>query len=157
MNSPFALHKLFSAYRGGAIALSTILIVGIIVVEIAAASLLVSYFASQEGFGARLLLGAETAARFGTNEAIRRMMQGDYSATGGTFSLSVNEKVVADVIVCKDLKTVTSACDTSNEGRYEITTLGTALTKKSKMRSYVVIDETLGKVIIESTQYGSVQ
>ncbi|MBP6855494.1 MAG: hypothetical protein KBC26_00715 [Candidatus Pacebacteria bacterium] len=143
--------------RGGAIALSVILIVGVIVVEIAAASMLISYFANQEGFGTRLAIIAATSARVGVDEALRRIVRGDYASAGGSFSVSLAGNASAGVTVCKDLKTVTSACDTANGGLYEITSIGSAVTKKSKLRAYVVVDTLTGRMTIESSQYSAVE
>ncbi len=134
-------------------ALPTILLIGGIIVEIGVAGAFVSYLLSQSGFGAKLSAEAFAAAQSGIDDAMLKIVRDKnfYTGPAAPYTLTVGNRS-AQVIVCKDLKTVSSACGTSNIGKDEITSLGSALTKRRQLRAIVNVDDNTGEVKVESIQ-----
>jgi len=137
----------------GVAALPTILLIGGIIVEIGIAGAFISFLLSQSGFGAKLSAEAFAAAQSGIDDAMMRIVRDKnfYTGPAAPYTLTVGNRS-AQVIICKDFKTVSSACDTINDGKDEITSLGSALTKRRQLRAIVNVDNNTGEVRVESIQ-----
>lgn len=140
----------------GAAALLTVLMIGGIVVEIGIAFLFITYFLGQSGFGVKLSAEALAAAQAGIQDGIMKVVRDktiNYTTSGSPYTLTVSSRS-AEVTICKDLKTVSTACDTSTgmSGKHEITSLGKAFTKRRKLRAILNVNSTTTEVQVESIQ-----
>ncbi len=136
----------------GAATLPIILLVGGLVVEIGIAGIFIAYFLSQSGFGVKLSNEAFAASQAGIQDAIMKIVRNknlDYTTSGSPYTLNIGNRS-AQVTICKDFKTVSTSCDTANTGKDEITSLGSALTKRRKLQVIVNINSITGEVDIES-------
>ena len=130
------------------VALPTILLIGGIIVEIAVAGVFIAYLLSQSGFGAKLSAEALAAAQAGIQEAMMKIVR-DKNFSSSGYDIAVGSRA-AHIIVCKDSKTVSSACSTANPGKDEITSLGSASIKRRQLRAMVNVNSATGEVKIES-------
>ena len=134
----------------GALAVSSILIIGIVIFETAAAALFISYLASQGGLGAKILGLVNFAALSGVDDAVRRIIHNDFSSSA-SYNLTVNN-ITTQVTVCKNL-TYTGGTDCGSPAltdRYDVSSLATYLNKNKKYRSVVYVNPINSQVIIES-------
>ncbi len=142
----------WSGKRGLAALVMTLLIGGV-VVEVAAAGLLVGYFLNESGFGASLSLEALVAARSGVEDGVLQVVRNkniDYTTSGSPYILPINSRTTATIIICKDSRTVTVACDTPQAGKHEVTATGITQSKQRKMRATLNVNSATGDVRIES-------
>lgn len=139
--------------KSAAAAITTILIIGGIVVEIAIAALVASYFASQTGLGSKLSYSALFLAQSGVDDAFIKITRDkDWSPNPDTYSVVIGDST-AQVTVCKDKITVTTKCDTAaSTGTYEVTSLGSSVNKQVKMKAVLYVDPTTGLVNIKSLE-----
>lgn len=135
--------------NNGVAALPTILLLGGIIVEIAIAGAFVSYLFSQGSFGIRASEEALSFAQSGIQDAIIRIIRNkDFSSTSG-YDITIANKT-AHIVVCKGSKSVGSDCNVLNDGKDEITSLGTVMIKKRKLRAIVNVNVNTGEVKVES-------
>ncbi len=135
----------------GIAALPTMLLLGGIIVEISIVGAFISYLFSQSSFGIRLSEEALSLAQSGIQDALIKIIRNRSTITsGGTYTLIIENNKKVDIIICKDSKTASSNCDTSNNGKDEITSLGSVLTKKRKLRAIVNINSNTGEIKVES-------
>ncbi|MBI1839209.1 MAG: hypothetical protein HYR95_02885 [Candidatus Colwellbacteria bacterium] len=136
----------------GAVTLPVILLISGIVMEIAIAGVVVAAVISNTIFNSRLAAEALVAARAGAQDAIMKVVRNkNFSAAGAGYNLpNIGDRASAQVVVCKDLTTSTVLCDTSSPGLDEITSTGSALTRKKKMRAIIGVDSISGKVNVVS-------
>jgi hypothetical protein len=144
------LNSSFNSCRSllGAAAITSILIVAIIVAEIAIAVSIASYFSSKTELGLKALYLASFAAQSGIDDAIIKINR-NKNLTTTTYSFNVGN-ATALVKICNGFYTVSSSCDTSKSGIFEVTSLGSYLGKESRMRAILNVDPTLGVVVINS-------
>lgn len=136
----------------GMSALVLTLFIGGAVMEIALAGLFIAYFLGQSGFGAKLSAEALGAASAGVEDGLLKIVRNkniDYATSGSPYTLLVGSRT-ATVTICKDAKTVASACDTPQNGKSEVMATGVALTKQRKMRAIVNVDSVTGDVRVET-------
>ena len=130
-------------------ALPVMIIIGGITLSIAVTGLLVTYSLSQGAFGGKLSAEATSAAQSGIDDAMIKIVRNKNFSSQTPYSVSVGLRA-ATVTVCKDLKTVSSLCDTANTGKDEITSVGTALTKSHKLREIISVNSLTGEIQVES-------
>ena len=147
-NVRYAIYGIRNASLRGAAAITTILIMGIIVAEIAVAAAVASYFASQTELGLKAVYMASFAAQSGIDDAIIKINR-NKSFSSTTYPLTVGN-ASASVKVCNGWYTITTSCDTSKTGIFEVTSLGSYLGKQSRMRAILNVDSTTGLVTINS-------
>lgn len=138
----------------GAAALLTVLMIGGIIVEIGIAFLFITYFLGQSGFGVKLSAEALAAARAGIEDGIIKIVRDktiNYTTSGSPYTITVSSRS-AQVTICKDTKTAATACDTVNTGKHEITSLGSAFTKRRELRAILNVNSTSSEVQMESIQ-----
>lgn len=134
----------------GIIALSTILLLGAVIMEIAIVGSLLVFAFNNINYGVRLSAAALAAAKSGLVDAtIKIIRDKDFSAIP-YYDLAVGE-VNAKVTVCKDARTVVAPCDTADDGKTEVTSLGQAFNRSRKLRAILSVNETTGEVSSVST------
>lgn len=136
----------------GVAALPTVMLVGGILTEIVVAGILITYFLSQSSIGTKLSSEALSTAYAGVGDGIIKVVRNkniDYSLSGSPYTISVGSRS-AQVTICKDSKTTTLTCDTPALGKDEITSLGTAFTKKRQLRAILNVQSVTGEVRLES-------
>jgi uncharacterized protein (UPF0333 family) len=134
----------------GAATLPVVLLVGGLVVEIGIAGAFIAYFLSQSGFGLKLSAEALAAAMSGIQDAKMKIVRNkNFIPSPNPYTLTIGNNS-AQITVCKDLKTVSTACDTAMNGKFEITSLGTAFTKYRQVRAILYVDGVTGEVKLES-------
>ncbi len=73
----------------------------------------------------------------------------NFIASPNPYTLNIGNNS-SQITVCKDLKTVSLPCDTAMTGKFEITSLGTASTKRRQVRAVLSVNSTTGEVKLES-------
>lgn len=138
----------------GAAAISTILIIGAIVTEVAIAALITSYFASQSGLGVRIVYNASFAAQSGIDDALLKITRNkDFVPSSNPYSISFGPSS-AQVTVCKELTASTGSCGTPSlpTGTFDVISLGTSLTKQVRMRATIYVDPVTGLATVQYLQ-----
>lgn len=144
--------KNFIKKTKGAVTLPVVLLIGGLIMEIAIAGAFLAYFLGQSGFGSRLSAEAFAAAQSGIEDARLRIVRDkNFTASPNPYSLTVGNRST-EITVCKNLQTVSSACDTAMSGKYEITSLGSAMAKRRQLRAVFYVDDTTGEVKLESLE-----
>lgn len=150
------VYDLKNIFNNGAAAISTILIVGIIVSEVAVTSLAASYLASQGSLGNMSTFNASFAAQSGIDDALMKVSRNkDFSPNPDPYTLGVGS-ASAQITVCKDATSSTStpSCNTpvptSAHGTFEITSLGTASGKEVDIRALLFSDPNTGMMTVKS-------
>ncbi len=134
--------------RKGAMALPTMLLIGGIILEIGIAGLLVSYFFIQSKLGVELSAEALAVAQSGIQDAAIRIIR-DKNFSPGSYTINIGNRS-AQVIICKDSKTILIPCDTINNNKHEVTSLGIAQKKQRQIRAFFSVDNLTGEIRIES-------
>lgn len=135
----------------GAAAITTILIMGIIVAEIAVAAAVASYYASQTGLGLKLVYIASSAAQSGIDDGIIKIVRNkSFNPSPNPYTLTLSSGS-AQVKVCAGSTTNLSFCDTpAILGTFEITSLGSYVNKQSRLRAVLYSDPSTGLVTVSS-------
>lgn len=136
----------------GAVTLPVVLLIGGLIVEIGIAGAFMAYYLAQSGLGVKLSEEALAAGRAGIQDAKMRIVWNkSFNPSPNPYILNAGNRT-AQIMVCKDKKTVSSACDTSTGmiDKYEITSLGSALTKRRQIRAIISINSLTGEVKVES-------
>lgn len=133
----------------GQMTLPFILLISGIIVEIAIAGAFVTYFLSTSGYGERLAVRAETAARSGINDVFARIMQNkDFSfsscVTPYTYTIATGGGDTAQISLCR----TTDA--TTNKYTFSITSIGVAASHQKKFIATLLVDQTTGQVELQS-------
>ncbi len=127
--------------NGGVAALTTILMIGGIAVEIIIAVTATSYLFVQSEFGSKLSSDAFLVASAGVQDATMRIVR-DKSFTQSTTTLSVGS-YSADVSVCKDLPCAAL-------GKHKILSVGKAQSRRRQLEAILNVDSATGEVRLES-------
>lgn len=136
--------------KKGFIALPLILLISGIVLEITLALALISYYLVQMNSGSKFSSEAFSLAATGIDDAfIKIIRKGDYS---GSYTIIINSSKRADVVVCRELKTIVISCDTQNDGKSEITSTGVVFNKYRRLRAYLNVDSNQGIVTKDSLE-----
>ena len=135
----------------GAATLPMVLLIGGLLAEMAIVIAFMAYFLAQSGFGVRLSDEALAAARAGIADAEMKIVRDNSFSSPSPYSLDVG-KYSAQIIVCKNSKTVSNPCGTIEgmNNKFEITSLGTALTKKRRLQVIINIDPNTNEAYVES-------
>ena len=130
--------------------LPVVLLVGGLIVEIGIAGAFIAYFLSQSGFGVKLSAEALAAAKAGIKDAKMRIVRDkNFIPSPNPYTLTIGNNS-AQITVCKELKTVSTACDTAMVGKFEVTSLGMAFTKRRQVKAILYVDSTTGEMKLES-------
>lgn len=128
--------------------LPIVLLIGGLVAEIGIAGIFMAYYLSQSGLGIKLSEEALVAARAGIQDAKIKIIR-NKSSIPNSYTLNTGNRS-AKITICKEMKTVFAVCDTPMVGKYEITSLGAALTKRRQIRAMISIDSFTGEIRVES-------
>ena len=142
-------------YRDGITALPLVILIGGIVLEITVAFALVAFFLFESGGGSRYSSEALSLSNSGIQDALMKITRNEYYFPTGQTSYSVYPPVNGQInmVVCRNYRTITSACDTSyvpSDIFYEITATGKVFGKNRTLRARVNIDSKTGSIAIES-------
>jgi len=142
----------FHIKNKGMTALPLIILIGGIVLEIAITMALLAFYISESGAGARFSAEALSISQAGINDALMKIIRSPSFNTGASnpYYLSFDNGRTAQVIVCRNSRTVTNNCDSWVSNGDEITSLGTVLNKNRRLRANVSINPTNGEVRIQS-------
>jgi len=151
-NKTFTLSLESKKVNKGALAISSILVLGAVVFEVSAAAFLISYLASQGGLGTKILTAVNFAAFSGINDALRRIIHNDFSSST-SYNLNISS-IPVQITVCKNLTYLggTSCGTPSLTDRYEVVSLATFLNKNKKYKARVYLHPLSGQVILESIE-----
>jgi len=134
----------------GVATLPVVLLVGGLAIEIGIAGAFIAYFLGQSGFGVKLSAEALAAAKAGIQDAKMRIVRNkNFIPSPNPYTLTIGNNS-AQITVCKELKTVSTACDTAMSGKFEVTSLGIAFPKRRQVRAILYINGTTGEVKVES-------
>lgn len=134
----------------GAAALPIVLLVGSLLVEIGIAGSFIAYYLSQSGFGVKLSAEALAAAKAGIQDTKMRIVRNkNFIPSPNPYTLNIGNNS-AQITVCKELKTVSTACDTAMAGKFEVTSLGMAFTKRRQIQAILYVDSITGEMKLES-------
>jgi hypothetical protein len=126
----------------GAATLPVVLLIGGLIVEIGIAGAFMAYYLAQSGLGVKLSEEALAAARTGIQDAkIRIVRNKSFIPDPNPYTLTVGNRTV-QITTCKD------SC--AGTGKFQITSLGIALTKRRQVQAIVSVDSLTGEVKIES-------
>lgn len=128
----------------GIVALSVTLLLSAVIVEIVVIGALIAYALTSGNYSARLSAEAIAAARAGVHDAFIKIVRDKNFSANPAYTIDVGSRS-ADVVVCKDSKTVASACDTPSTGEREVTSVGKALAKRQKLRAVIEVDDITGE------------
>lgn len=135
--------------KSGVAALPVMVLIGGITMVIAVTGLLVVYTLGQGAFGAKFSAEAFSAAQSGIDDALIKIIRNKNFSSPTPYAVSVGART-ATVTVCKDFKSVSSSCDTANDGKDEITSVGSAFTKSHKIRAIISVIPLTGEIQVDS-------
>ena len=134
--------------RSGQITLPFVLLIGGIIVEIAVAGSVVTYFLNTSSFGERLSQRASVAARAGVYDAFARIARDkEFSTATCESPYSYSVPIGADTVtvsVCRLTDT------TANRYVYTVTSLASSLSRQKKFVGTVLSDITTGELTFQS-------
>ncbi len=125
----------------GISALSTILLISLIILELSVAAALTSASLSNTFYGERMASEALSAARAGAEDAIIRVIRYKNCPTTGcpaSYSVTVGSRST-DVTIADD-----------GQGHITITSTGAAFTRKKKVQVILGVNSTTGEVKLQS-------
>lgn len=130
--------------KKGQIALSFVLLVSGIIIEIVIAGSFVTYFLTNTGLGERLQSRANTVAYSGLWDALVKISRNrDFGSSAQNYSLTVDND-----------STAVSVSRSFNSGAnvfiYTITSLGTAGTREKNIVATAVVSQVTGQVQLQS-------
>lgn len=130
--------------KNGQVALSFILLVSGVIIEIVIAGSFVSYFLSNTGLAERFQSRASTVAYSGVWDALSKVSRNrDFASSPQNYGVTVGS----------DSATV-SASRTLDSGAgvyvYTITSLGIAGTKEKSLQATALVDQTTGRIQLQS-------
>lgn len=134
----------------GIVSLTTVLVIGTVVMETAIVGLAVSYLVGEQGLGLKMSYNASLAARSGVDDVLLRIARDKQFVItpGPSYTLTVNN-FQADV-------TATRTILDTRYVQYSITSVGTAVNKKVKVSGTVIVDDYTGAINNQSFQEVSV-
>lgn len=131
----------FLINNAGIAALPTMLLLGGLVAEIIIGVTATSYIFVQSEFGYRLSSEAFMAARAGIEDAAMKIVL-NKNFTSPTYTLAVGN-YSADVTVCSNLPCLAV-------GKFKITSLGKAQSRRRNLQAVLDVDSLTGEVRLES-------
>lgn len=131
--------------RRGAIALSVILLISFLVLEVTVVGLLTAYFSSQQGAAQQLSLQAYAAARSGVSDAMLRLARDPLFVSPTPYSFSI-DGASANVTVV----------DASGTQIVSISSIGQRLSYQTKLTATATVDSLSGAVFLQSMSQSTV-
>lgn len=142
--------------RHGIAALSSIILFGAIIIEIAITTAFLALMLNNINYGARLSSEALFAAKAGLDDATLKLTRNkDFAFPPPPgYDLVVGIRI-ATIIVCKDFKTTAGASPCGaipNVGKYEVTSIGKAANKQRQLRAIIDVDPATGLTRVVSKE-----
>lgn len=131
--------------RRGAVALSVILLVSFLVLEITVIGLLTSYFSSEQGINQQLSLQAYASARSGISDAMLRLARNPLFTSATPYGISVDN---ASATV-----TVTEA---GSPNMISIVSIGQRLSRQTELTATATVDALSGAVFLQSISQNAI-
>jgi uncharacterized protein (UPF0333 family) len=137
--------------KNGQIALSFVLLVSGIIVEIVIAGSFVTYFLSSTGLSERLQSRATTAAYSGIWDAMVKISKNrEFTASPNPYSLIIeNDSATVDVSRITD--------NDSNSYIYTISSLGTSVGRQKNLVATAIVNLTTGQIQLKSLMDSPIQ
>ncbi|MBU4348485.1 hypothetical protein KJ671_03250 [Patescibacteria group bacterium] len=120
----------------GIVALPTMLLIGGLVSSISIALTISVYFYVNSTSGSNLALKAFSASKSGIYDGLMKITR-DKSLTTASYNLTVGDQVAA-IEICRDTE------DCGGSGKFKVTSIGSAFTRRKKMEAIVSVDSTTG-------------
>lgn len=146
--------------QNGGTALFVILILGLVVVEIASASLLASYLVGQQGIATKRTQEIEAASWSGIDDALLSIIRDkNFTPSSNPYTLTIGQ-ISVSVLVCRELTAATSttSCQTpALSNVYQVLSTATLIGQKSSFLGTVSFDDTTGRASLQALRRVSVQ
>jgi len=146
--------------QNGGTALFVILILGLVVVEIASASLLASYLVGQQGIATKRTQEIEAASWSGIDDALLSVIRDkNFTPSSNPYTLTIGQ-ITVSVLVCRELTAATSttSCEIPTLlNAYQVLSTATLIGQKSSFLGTISFDDTTGKASLQALQRVSVQ
>jgi uncharacterized protein (UPF0333 family) len=138
-------------FQKGQIALSFVLLVSGVIIEIVIAGSFVTYFLSNSGLGERLQSRAATAAYSGIWDALLKISRNrDFGSSDQNYGLATGSDS-ATVSVSRTLN------GSANVYVYSVTSLGIAGTREKNIAATAIVDQVTGQIQLQSVIDQSLQ
>ncbi len=131
--------------RSGQATLSFIVLVSGIILQVAVAGSLVTYFFNASKFNERLEIRSLSAAQAGVRDAQVRIARDSTYASSGSDSYSFS--VGSDTVL---VSTVRTSDPSTNTFTYTITSLGSAVGRQKQLVGLVLVNQTTGLIEFKS-------
>lgn len=147
--------KARSIMSHGQITLPFVLLISGIIVEVAIAGSFVTYFLSSSGYGDRLAERASIAAHSGVRDALQRITNNkEFSSASCSTPYSYTVPIESDYAAVSVCRTTDVS---SNKYVYTVTSVGTAVSRQKKFVATLLVDQTTGRVYLESTSEQAIE
>ena len=133
--------------ESGIIALSTILLLGAVIMETAIVGSLLVFAFNNINYGVRLSAGALAAAKAGLADATIKLIRDKNISVVPFYSLGVGDWI-AKITVCRNSRTLADPCDTADSGKTEITSLGQAFNRSRRLRAIYNVSGVTGETTL---------
>ena len=146
--------RIRSRIRGahGFVSFATILVLGVVVVQIGLVAFVLSYGLTSSSAGVRFVSSAYAAAEAGIAEGIMRVLRNDYT-NGAPFMVSGAGNATVSVTICEG---ETPSCDPDvselNQNKTQIVSVGTVFGRNAIIIAIVEVDPVTSEVRIESVE-----
>ncbi len=131
--------------RRGAVALSMILLVSFLVLEIAVMGLLTAYFSSEQGVNQQLLLQAYAAARSGISDAMLRLARNPLFTSPSPYSISIDNASATVTIT-----------EVGSPDTISIVSIGQRLSRQVELTATATVDSLSGAVFLQSLSQNAI-
>lgn len=125
--------------RQGIVSLTTILIIGTIIMETALVGLAVAYLVGEQGFGVRMSYNATYAAKSGAQDAVLRIIRNKDASFSSGYTMGVGGYQVAVTVSSTQL-------DTSEYRKFTVLSTGSAMGKRAIIEAVVILNAYTGGV-----------
>lgn len=134
----------------GVATLPIVILIGGLIADIGITGVFMAYFLNQSSFGIKLSDEALAASRSGISDAELKIVRNkNFNPSPNTYILNVGDRS-SQITVCRNFKTVSTACDTAMSNKYEITSLGIAFTRRRQLRAIIQVNSVTGEIKVES-------
>lgn len=137
----------------GAIALATMLILGVVFIQIGLAGAFVAYTLTNTNYGSRLSAEAYAAAQAGIDDGLLRFVRNSAASMNQqSYIITLGNRTV-NVLLCRQFKfdAITGTCSLAADSSYaEIVATGHALLKRRSLRATLSIHPITGVVRLVS-------
>ena len=123
----------------GAVALSVILLISFLVLEITLVGLLTAYFSSQQGVSQQLSVQAYAAARSGISDAMLRLARNPLFTATAPYAISID-----------NASATVTVTEVGGPDTISIVSIGQRLSRQTKLTATATVDALSGAVFLKS-------